>query len=217
MRINSIRQFDKPWSTEAKYWLGFLLADGCITEKGILGIGLQTKDVNHLEKFSNFLEVKSHIYYHKNKKCVQFQIGAKSCFKELKSYGIVPRKSLIAKPILGLEEDVDFWRGVIDGDGSIFIRDILGYITPVIKIFGTNDIVKGFVDFIYKLTPNKKLPKIYPQVNIFQFSIKGHRARYIISKLYYPGCVALDRKMEIANKVKELVINEYRRYGAERS
>jgi hypothetical protein len=53
--VISYRMFDEPLSLEAKYWLGFILADGCIAHDR-LQINLSPNDIGHLEKFQSFLK-----------------------------------------------------------------------------------------------------------------------------------------------------------------
>lgn len=51
-RIYKINEsyFEKINSQEKAYWLGFIYADGHVTEQSI-NISLQVKDINHLQKF----------------------------------------------------------------------------------------------------------------------------------------------------------------------
>lgn len=41
---------------ESYYWIGFILADGCITKTNRLMITLSTKDRHHIEKFANYIQ-----------------------------------------------------------------------------------------------------------------------------------------------------------------
>src|SRR5699024_3897298 len=49
--------FDEIDTEEKAYWLGFLYADGCVREdRGCFRLGLQARDVRHLEKFRESLD-----------------------------------------------------------------------------------------------------------------------------------------------------------------
>jgi hypothetical protein len=47
--------FDKINTEEKAYWLGFIAADGCVTDKGCLQILLSRKDRDHLELFKKHI------------------------------------------------------------------------------------------------------------------------------------------------------------------
>ena len=48
--------FEKIDSEEKAYWLGFLYADGFVGAKNNqIGLGVALKDINHLEKYKQFL------------------------------------------------------------------------------------------------------------------------------------------------------------------
>ena len=49
-------------SEEKAYWLGFLYADGSVTNRSDIDISLQLSDERHVEKFYNFIELKSMPY-----------------------------------------------------------------------------------------------------------------------------------------------------------
>jgi hypothetical protein len=52
----NINKFSKIDSEESAYWLGFLYADGCMSEESRIGVMLKASDKHHLEKLKNFLE-----------------------------------------------------------------------------------------------------------------------------------------------------------------
>ena len=55
--------FDDPLTTEAKYWVGFLMADGCVTFSGetdnetCVVLGLKSSDGAHVQEFREFVEI----------------------------------------------------------------------------------------------------------------------------------------------------------------
>src|SRR5271157_639400 len=42
-------------SPEATYWIGFLMADGCVHDESRVTVGLARKDVGHLERLRSYL------------------------------------------------------------------------------------------------------------------------------------------------------------------
>lgn len=120
--------FKKIDSEEKAYWLGFLAADGCVAGNYIK-IGLQEKDVTHLEKLKHFLQadsIKILTFTKQNKYEIgtycSFSIGCKEMANDLKALGVVENKSLILKPPIGLIPEkfyLDWIRGYFDGDGGL--------------------------------------------------------------------------------------------------
>src|ERR1700676_2904171 len=65
--------FKQPLNEESAYWIGFLMADGCIknTRKGyrVINLELTETDLNHIEKFKIFVKSNNKIYWiHRNDK-----------------------------------------------------------------------------------------------------------------------------------------------------
>jgi hypothetical protein len=90
----------------------------------------------------------------------------------------------------------DFWRGVIDGNGTIFMHT-RGY--PVLKLYGSHDLLAQFRMFIKGIVYTEAT--VRPRKNIFNFSIEGTQALTIIRILYETTEVSLDRKKQIANNI----------------
>jgi len=111
----------------AYYWLGFILADGCISNNKRLGIGLSTKDNNHLIKLTDILNCE-------NPKFRKTSNGYDSCGFSLqdthnipkfcKKFDIKPAKTFNPPNIeifkkMSDELFLSFLCGYIDGDGCI--------------------------------------------------------------------------------------------------
>jgi len=105
-----------------RYWLGFLYADGCIC-----GYDIQLKlaiiDREHVEAFAYFLNYDGPILEERKKngnKQVTIKICSWKLASRLMELGVVPNKTfkVFAHPLLTM--CVHFWRGVFDGDGSIW-------------------------------------------------------------------------------------------------
>lgn len=122
------------------YFLGLLMADGCIIEKKrnpkikTLRIELCIEDKYILEEFARALgstlkvkesfgngkayEVGGKTYYNNKHECY-FSLGCVDLIQDLMSYGCVPRKSRILKNLPKLPQHLykDFILGFYDGDG----------------------------------------------------------------------------------------------------
>jgi len=117
--------FENIDTEEKAYFLGLILADGCITKKNSLIISLQEEDKHILDKFIFKLKyggkLRKIIPKNKNHK-IQYSlsIGSKKIARDLMNLGIVPNKSLIVEfPNINNELLPHFIRGNFDGDGSV--------------------------------------------------------------------------------------------------
>lgn len=200
--------FSKIDSPEKAYWLGFILADGCIhfTKKekfeGHFSIDISGKDVHHLEKFSSFIEAQSNIIQHTKHNItgndlVHVQLSCSSTLRDLFNLGIKPRKSGEEKWI-ETPYPADFIRGCYDGDGYIK-KDLtsIGIVGSYELLYNIQQHFKQNLGLIPKTIGNHG--KIY---RIEYTSIKDKKA--IANYLWYDNCVSLDRKQILADKIKKI-------------
>lgn len=116
--------------TEHKaYWLGFLTADGYLSNKDTLELTLSEKDVNHIELFKKHLNSEHNIYI---KKCSLRNKVFKQCriaftdhkiATDLRKYGINNNKTFNAYiPFNYIPNHLlrHYVRGLFDGDGSVY-------------------------------------------------------------------------------------------------
>lgn len=133
---------------DSAYWLGFLLADGNVSENTIT-LNLKTGDTEHLEKFRTFMGGNQTISVKKDIRMSGYAFGSIKVAKDLAGWGIVPNKSLIAKPHKDLINNRHFWRGMIDGDGTLY-KDRNG-----LGLCGTEAVCQGFLDFAKTIISTK--------------------------------------------------------------
>ncbi len=166
--------FSQPLDEHRSYWIGFIMADGCIY-KNILQFNLHWKDRLHLEKFKEDIQANYPIYHIRN--ACRLMISSKKLCDSLAKFNIVPRKSLIAKTPTNIPDNLmrHFWRGVFDGDGCITLNR---KITLVILLDGSKNIIKNFIKFI-----GENL-KIKGRGNFFRCEISSYKALHILNLLY---------------------------------
>lgn len=211
-RLN-LEAFTKPLTAEAKYWVGFLLADGCVSAGshgyGTVCLRLKFSDAEHVRKFARFVGVLEESVREYTEKStwgyghgVQLQFAGKELVGQLAEYNVIPRKS--GKEVVeeSLALDPDFWRGMLDGDGSLsmVLRKPYPRPYPWITLCGSNDVVSRFVDYLFVITGFK--PSISSCRSIFQTALAGKKARVAISNIYPVGCdPVLERKMVLAKAI----------------
>lgn len=184
-----------------EYWLGFILADGCIVERkdaqSQLQIGLSILDKHHLKKCLQWLKLedKRPIYTSRTHATIHVSSTDLSIF--LKDFGITAKKAKIAKVDPRLFSSRHFWRGLVDGDGSIHKRGN----SWVVDIGGTKSVCQSFLDFagsngidVSKNNPNKNGES-------FKSVLQGDKAIKLINILYSNNNISLQRKQLLANEV----------------
>ena len=142
MIFKDLSQFKNINRKEA-YWIGYLLADGCITDKALM-LECQRKDKEILEKFCDFLKIrKDRITIGHKGKSYCLSIGIKNftgiSFKDFSLIKNKSSKELYINKILLNNNDLfySFLKGLLDGDGTIHIyKNSIG-----VSICGTSKIL----------------------------------------------------------------------------
>ena len=117
----------------------------------------------------------------------------------IKKYVPVGKKSSIIEPPLDKFSENDYWRGVIDGDGSLGIT-AQGF--PFISLVTDSDkMVKSYNDFIKPITNRDKIVKRNKRDNIYNICLFREDSQELTRRLYYDGCLCMNRKMEQAKRV----------------
>lgn len=206
-------------SEEKAYWLGFIYADGSISEiknkntgniKSLnFEITLASEDKNHLEKLSKAIAYDGEIKDKKvslNEKtytAARLSVSGKEFCENLIDKGCVPRKSLILKfPSKEVVPDYlirHFIRGYFDGDGCVHFNhgeELSGNGSYIINFVGTKDVLEKIKSIlIYEL--NLGDVKLHSKGRAFTLSYGGFfNFSKILDYLYTDSTVYLDRKYE---------------------
>jgi hypothetical protein len=135
---------------ESAYWLGFLLADGCIVggRRFALSVALKASDRMHLEQFREFLRAETPIRFDAKRNAVCLVVSSEELIRSLAAKGCTPQKShRLEFPQSGLFYRPHFVRGVFDGDGSITAIK-RPYIQPTVSFVGSEPFLLGLQDVI---------------------------------------------------------------------
>lgn len=202
-------------SSEMAYWLGFIMADGCLTEgspgkprSAAVQVTLAVTDRGHLEKLNRFLQsdtairyVNSHGSYAGGKGAVSVAYRGREFCESLRALGVVPRKSGKESVPPGFEDDPDFWRGMIDGDGWVGHSQREGCAPQAfIGLCGSKDVCEAFAAFVGRRTASRP-PTVSPDKSIWRVCQGGRKGADIVRILYAGACCALDRKAIVAEHI----------------
>lgn len=198
------------------YFIGFLFADGnlyeCDRNRGKIRIEINSKDKDILYDFAklfnlnyiirarnrttNFKNIATHtlIIYDFNFRC------------ELKHCGMIAGKKsdIVSVPKVPYS-DKDFWRGFIDGDGSLgFTKTGKPFISLITK---SESLKNEYLNFIFKYINKNKTINRNKRDNAYNIMLMNEDAQDIAKLLYYDGCISLNRKKQISVKVTNWVRN----------
>lgn len=187
--------FEKIDSEEKAYWLGFMYADGCVSEKtNRIELCVQEKDKEHIIKFKTFLKSQHKIGKKiKNNKYISYRLGItrEKLKKDLIKQGCIPNKTKVMK--FPTKNQVPkkfifpFIRGYFDADGCIRKHNTSNVSLELL----------GYEDFLKELT---KLLNIdghiysFNHSDVSRFMIAGKQATEIFNYLYKDATIYLDRK-----------------------
>lgn len=122
-RLRKVKSIPFNESNESNYWLGYLIADGCIW-KNKKAIGLFSIDYEVLEKFKKFLNypvnINSELQKKYNSLCYNIRFTDYDSLKYLINLGFTPNKSHDFE-LKNKELNWNILRGYFDGDGSFVV------------------------------------------------------------------------------------------------
>ena len=198
--------FDNIDTQEKAYWLGVMVTDGCVDNNFAVRLNLNSNDEYHIKKFQEAIG-SNHMLFHANEGTAGTSclcIKNKHMALALREKGIIAHKKKVYK--VHQELEIDYWRGVVDGDGFISCNAHCS-----IGICGTKEICFCFKRFCKKYIKTKA--KVVKQKNndIWTFVLHGNIAITICKLLYDNAVVFLKRKKE--KYLNSLKLLSSRKYG----
>lgn len=196
---------------ESAYWIGFIMADGCITRDRPdssgwrrLKVNLKSSDVDHLRRLQSFLEYGGKVAMRDNNRYCSLEVNSARLTASLRKYGVIEQKSRRTS-VNHLDNNLHFWRGMIDGDGTLYISKNM---YPSLSLCGSETILNQFAAYVVKIFPSVNKPSIRKCAGIKQLAIAGQKAIALTHHFYSNCSVALDRKLQIARTIMSLGISE---------
>lgn len=192
------KQFFNIIDTQKKaYWLGFILADGCIYKKSnskdshIFEFRLATKDYSHLEKFCQDIKTNTKPRINNNRARL-FLCYSELC-KSLISKGCIPRKTfvLVFPKFLKKQLYSHFIRGYWDGDGSVYRnKSFIGW-----NLVGNKAFLENVAKILRKVSKAKLT--VFKVKRSYLISCYGRFKIFkILDWLYKNSKIHLDRKYQ---------------------
>lgn len=202
--------FEKIDTEEKAYWLGLLKTDGYIKKRqnsSRVGICLKREDEYMVENFKKMLN--SHCSILKDnrsgKECSYIEITSTKICNDLSKYDIVPNKTYLLSDIkidnVPKELQRHYLRGLLDGDGSIWIEKNMNQ-TGVSFCGYSKDFVQSFQLAIDKLIGKEKHNQI-SKGNSYHCKWKGNQiSKKILTILYEDASIYLIRKKNFYDQLK---------------
>lgn len=186
---------------EKAYWLGFLLADGCLkSQSNKVNIRISCKDIKHLVKFRN--DINSNHPIHTEKTVIGSKgydicsIGVESSkiYNDLLSLKLMPHKSTNEICYENIRVDLipHYIRGIYDGDGWLSKNSNCTELG-----FGMSYEALEFIKRSFERYAFVKEYKIRPYKGIFRYRITSKmEVIKALKYMYINSTVSLDRKYE---------------------
>ena len=185
--------------------VGLITSDGCLSSDG-RHIDITSKDYEFLSKLKDKLGLTNKIGI-KNKDRVNqahyLQFSNKNLYEFLISIGLTPSKSLSLKSLnVPKQSFVDFFRGLIDGDGCIrrWIHPSNNREQWSLRIYSGS---KEFIDWLNNVAEQllKVRGKMHKNAtNTWVLKYGKMAAQEIAEQCYYKDCFGLDRKIKLARE-----------------
>lgn len=215
------RIFERIDTPEKAYWLGFITADGCITDDKKdrkagytyhyhrLSFILSRKDRCLLEAFRHFISaetipIKNIEVFVRGKKYLQssIRIASNLMARDLMAHGVVPRKSTKENPPIDIPDYLirHFIRGEFDGDGCVtYSKEVR------VTIVGSRKLMcwlKDQIGFGY-IHRDKKSSELY-SYNIYS----RNECLQFYHKIYEGATIYLERKESVFHHIPGLNVED---------
>jgi hypothetical protein len=166
---------------EMFYVLGLFYTDGNLSgNRCRFRLGFKAEDKYLLERIAILLKGNSKLDYNKIGNAYELSGTDQTIYDQLTAFGLTPRKSMTIKIRPDLIPNINFWRGVIDGNGWITTRGN----SIVLGLCGTMNVCQSFLQFCSAVIDISKSKIIERKTGWGQITIYGFRATEILKTLY---------------------------------
>lgn len=193
--------FFSEWNSDVAYIIGLIAADGHIVHRnGInsLQLELSAKDKDILDKICSSLKFEKELSYIKSKNTYKLYINNTKIINDIVSKGIPYKNKTfdVAFPTnLPKEFYRDYIRGVLDGDGSIYIENDTNRLH--VQFLGSKYMIESIRCNIPIDISDLSIIDIYESHSCFKLSISGKRALNILHWLYNDANMYFQRKFNV--------------------
>lgn len=172
-----------------KYWVGYFRADGSLSS---MTAQFVQADQLVVQEFCRYLGLPED-------RCREYRATAVKGGQQFTHYRMTYAPLYRVYFTLGVKsqltdqtlvDSAHFWRGLVDGDGSLGIRKDTA---TVLRLCGTLEDVEAFSKFCHRHLLSFK-PAVTPTGRIFATGVTGDKARYISRLLYGQGGYSANRK-----------------------
>lgn len=194
------------------YFFGFVQGDGHLyrqkghPNKGRLSVELSVRDQDILFRFKDMFPDSSIRYRERDTNfrddyvCAIWTLCGQAFREEIELLGLpVGSKSLIIEPPKTEHCPIDYWRGIIDADGSLGLTSAG---LPFVSLVTTSQMLAdAYEAFLFSIIGKHKILNRNKRDRAFNIMIVREDAVKVAKVLYYDGCLALDRKKGKARDV----------------
>lgn len=198
----------------ASYFYGLLITDGCVSPTGHIQLALKLSDKKIVEQFKDYVGGKAVCTTRYQaattggeKKYGVFRFSFRDIYvtKLLEEQGLVRNKSCNEKlPKFDWLNNSHFWRGVIDGDGTV--KDN-GGVCGTVSLCGGRELLEGFqsyAELTCGVVARDRLKRdIKVKADFYRIAYHGDDADKILRKIYLDSTLFIDRKKDRAIKIIE--------------
>lgn len=202
-------------SNNESYLLGLLQSDGHrpFNQSNVIEIELSYQDIDILDKIKKVLSLPNDIIvrtrdtnYKDNYVSCRLHINGKDITSIIDFIPIGSKSEIVRPPLDVIHSEIDYWRGFIDGDGSLGWRNTSqnkkNEIEPFISIATSSEhITRAFEQFVFKHFYSKNKSHRNKRDDQFNITIAGYYCPAIVKMIYYRGCLGLDRKIAEAESI----------------
>jgi len=195
------------------YMYGLIQTDGHMSsetrDRGKVRIELSEQDRIVLETFVQLVPYHSKIStrtratnFSQHHTSVTWSIYDKRFRDQLLSLGMpYGKKSAMIAPPTSEYSQIDYFRGILDGDGSLgFTASGWPFISLVTA---STALAEAYASFLSTLTGKIKMLAPNKRDRVYNILIMREDAQLVASTLYYDGCLALTRKQRSAHEVQQ--------------